>query len=207
MSKVIPGETVTDCVAWQAPDVAGSAGGHRRSAAAQAPTAKQLEAVHQRAHEEGYALGRQEGLSAGRAQLKQLTDALSDPLAELDEEIAREVTGLALAVARQIIRRELKTDPGEVVGAVREALTALPLGAQHISVHVHPDDMDLVKDALAVPEDGQGWRILGDPTLSRGGCRVLTEYSTVDATVEARLNAIAARVLGGERERDHADGE
>jgi flagellar assembly protein FliH len=37
----------------------------------------------------------------------------------------------------------------------------------------------------------------------RGDCRVVTENSRVDATIENRLAAIMANTLGGEREEDH----
>ena len=38
--------------------------------------------------------------------------------------------------------------------------------------------------------------------LSRGGCRVSTDTSRIDATVENRVNAVIAEVLGGERDVD-----
>ncbi|RMG30702.1 MAG: flagellar assembly protein FliH, partial [Gammaproteobacteria bacterium] len=46
------------------------------------------------------------------------------------------------------------------------------------------------------------WKLVEDPTLSRGGCRVETESSRIDATVEQRLHAVLARFLGGERQGD-----
>jgi flagellar assembly protein FliH len=48
------------------------------------------------------------------------------------------------------------------------------------------------------------WQIVEDPTVTRGGCRVATETSEVDATVEARVAAVVARVLGEEREGERA---
>jgi len=57
-----------------------------------------------------------------------------------------------------------------------------------------------------VDDDGEElrWRIVEEPTLTRGGCRVESEDSRIDATVEARLGALIARALGGEREEDAA---
>jgi flagellar assembly protein FliH len=45
-------------------------------------------------------------------------------------------------------------------------------------------------------------QIVADPLQTRGGCRVLTDTSQIDASVEARLNAVIAHVLGGERSSD-----
>jgi flagellar assembly protein FliH len=41
-----------------------------------------------------------------------------------------------------------------------------------------------------------------DPLITRGGCKVDTEVSYIDATVENRLAAVIATLFGGEREQD-----
>jgi flagellar assembly protein FliH len=55
---------------------------------------------------------------------------------------------------------------------------------------------------LAIDEFSVPWKLIEDVVISRGGCKVLTETSAIDATVENRLAAIVATVLGGEREED-----
>jgi flagellar assembly protein FliH len=49
------------------------------------------------------------------------------------------------------------------------------------------------------------WRIVEDPLITRGGCKVDTEVSHIDATVENRLAAVIATLFGGEREHDCKD--
>ncbi|MGZ5576522.1 MAG: FliH/SctL family protein, partial [Methylobacter sp.] len=44
--------------------------------------------------------------------------------------------------------------------------------------------------------------IVEDPLITRGGCEVDTDISHVNATVEHRLAAVIATLLGGERESD-----
>jgi flagellar assembly protein FliH len=46
------------------------------------------------------------------------------------------------------------------------------------------------------------WKVVDDPVLARGGCKVLTDTSQIDASLETRLTAILATVLGGERSHD-----
>jgi flagellar assembly protein FliH len=53
---------------------------------------------------------------------------------------------------------------------------------------------------LAKDHDGMPWKIQQDPLLTRGGCRVSTGDSRIDATVESRLGAVIARVLGDSRQ-------
>jgi flagellar assembly protein FliH len=100
------------------------------------------------------------------------------------------------------VRRELKTDPGEVVGVVRETMRHLPIAPRAARIRLHPDDVELVQSAFALRDDSKTWRLEPDPLITRGGCVVETDTSRIDATVESRLAAIASRMLGGERESD-----
>ena len=111
---------------------------------------------------------------------------------------------LSTAVAKQIVRREIKTDPGQIIAVVREAISALPVAAREIKLRLHPEDAALVKQSISIPEGEQRWRIIDDPVLSRGDCKVETESSRIDATVDQRVAEIAAALFGGEREADDA---
>jgi len=159
--------------------------------------------TRERAREAGFEQGRQEGLAAAREQvlgqlalLTQLMQALATPLTELDEQVEKELVALAMAVARQVIYHELKTDPGLVVAAVRKALGVLPAGTRDVRLHLHPDDAQLVRELLPAGQEQGGWQIFEDVVHDRGGCRVSTETSQVDATLESRLARAAAAVLG-----------
>jgi flagellar assembly protein FliH len=71
-----------------------------------------------------------------------------------------------------------------------------------VRVHLNPDDAQLVRNALPQAEQDGGWSISEDPLIGRGGCRLSTETSRIDATLEARLAALAATMLGGARGND-----
>lgn len=94
--------------------------------------------------------------------------------------------------------------PGEVVAVVKEALDQLPVTTGDVRLELHPEDAALVRNALSgVDSEAKApWRIVEDPVLSRGGCRVLTDNSRIDATVESRINTAIAAAMGGERQVD-----
>lgn len=179
--------------------------------------------------QEGFRQGRQEGFEEGKksgfdqgfeegakkgyednvhllrkqnAEFVSLLESLAEPFRQLDEQVERELVNLAIGIASQLVRREIKVDPGQIVAVVREAVRALPLSSRKISLTLHPEDAELVRSALVLDEMSPPWGIKEDPLLTRGGCIVETEASHVDATVENRLAAIVARVLGGERRED-----
>ena len=204
MSKIIRSEDIADCRAWQVPDVGSTANARRRPM-----TARELEEIHNQARREGFEQGLNEGRDAGReefAQRLRLLDTaiqrLARPFEELDESVEQQLAQLAMLVARQLVRRELKTDPAQVIGVVREALAALPVAARDVRLAVNPEDAEMVRDALSLHHGEHAIRIVEDPVQSRGGCRVLTETSQIDATVESRLNAVIANTLGGLRNTD-----
>jgi len=168
-------------------------------------TAKGLEEGFEQGKKEGEKKGYEENLHLLRKQaadLVSLLGSLSEPFKELDAAVENELVNLAIGIASQLIRREIKIDPGQIVAVVREAVNALPLAAQKITLHMHPEDAELIRTSLAIDDVSPPWNIIEDPLLTRGGCKVETDTSRINATVENRLASIVATVLGGEREED-----
>lgn len=185
-------------------------------------TAEMLQQMREQARHEGYEEGLKtghrdglaQGLADGRKQIEAelqrqhdrfeaLLNALARPLNAMDEQTEQALVQLALSVARQIIRRELRTAPGQIIAVVREAVQLLPMSRQTIRVYLHPEDAALVREVFAMDAGGEHtWQVFDDPSQSRGGCRVLTDDATVDASIESRIAAVFAHVLGGERSDD-----
>lgn len=173
-------------------------------------TAEQIEAIQNQAYQEGFEQGRKEGLKAGQNEidaavqrLAQVMQALSEPLKSVDEQVEEELIALAMAVARQIVRREIQQDPQQIIAVVREAMAELPSAARNVRIYLHPDDAALVREAFSTEEDETApWKIVEDMVLTRGGCRIESDTSRVDAGVEKRLNSIMAELMGGSRADD-----
>ncbi len=186
---------------WQVPAIDGSDGqGYL--------TAGRLEELQKAAYDEAFAKGHAEGLAAGGDEIRkrgerydELLRALCEPFDRLDESIEKQLVELATALVRQLFRREIRLDPTHIIGIVREAIQKLPIASRSVQVHLHPEDATLVRESLA-PADGEpAWSIVEDPLIARGGCKVTTESSQIDASTEARLNAVINAALGDERGR------
>jgi flagellar assembly protein FliH len=210
MSDIIgAGPEADGCERWQVPEVtplraAGKAG------ARPLPTAARIEELQRQAHQEAFEQGRREGLEKGRqqvqnqaARLEAIVRSLARPLEELDERVMEEVGALALAIARHLVRRELRADPGQILAVVQQAAAVLPAGSRRIRLYVNPEDAAVIRGHMTeLSEPGGAWQVIEDPALMRGGCRVETEHSRIDASIERRLAAIAADLLGGDRAGD-----
>lgn len=165
------------------------------------PTAEEIEAMHEEARKEGYAAGYEDGAARGRleaARLHDLAGALEHSLARLDKDVAEELVALAVELARRMVGRTLAERPEAVVETVKAALAQLP--HNNIRIHLHPDDVALVRDYLAEHQAHAGHRIVEDDEVTRGGCRLDTGGSGIDATVETRWR----RILEG-LGREHTD--
>ncbi len=185
---------------WELPNV-GTAPTKPAANAPTGPTVRELAQLQEQARAEGYAAGRAEGLAAGQQQIREhvarldaLLASVARPLEALDAQTAQELTTLALAVARRVLHSELATAPQLVVRAVQAAVAVLPSATQELQVHVHPEDVALVRDAGV----DNHWQVVADPQLARGDCRLETTRSHLDATVETRLAAVIDAVLGDE---------
>ena len=186
---------------WTVPDME-SPSGPPRMATVGGLADLQAEA-HKEAFEQGLAEGREAGRAEVRAQVERLAGMFYDltkPFEVLDEEVERELLTLAMALARQIVRRELKTDPSQIIGIIREAIAALPVATREVRVRLHPEDAAVVKQHLSPTENERAWTIIEDPVMARGGCQITTATSRIDARLETRLGSILSELLGTERQ-------
>jgi flagellar assembly protein FliH len=155
------------------------------------PTLDEIEQIHQQAHKDGYAAGYEEGTARVRMEamrLHSLNESLDQALAMLDEEIADELLALALEIARQVIRQQIAAKPAIVLNVIKEALLQLP--HLHAALFLHPEDATLVKSFIGDQLSHAGHRILEEPGLERGGCRVEAASSQIDGTLETRWRRV-----------------
>jgi flagellar assembly protein FliH len=189
---------------WSLPVVDGPiVGARRREDPAHA--ARALEGERSRGYEAGLAAARVEierlkaDLESRANRLESLLGLLGKPLAAVDAEVERQLTLLALAVGKQLARRELKANPQEIIPLIRECVGRLPIAARDVRVHLHPEDATLIREHLACAEGERAWTLIEDPTLSRGGCLVRAEASQVDVRLESRVAAVVASLFGDDR--------
>lgn len=180
---------------------------HREQDEASIPTADDIEQWRQQAEEEGFQQGlirAQQQAEEMQQRLLQLIDFFEHPLQSLNEDIEHQLTQLAVTLAQQLVRRELKIEPGEIIGLIRDSVKLLPGNTRNISILLHPEDARLVRNALSLEtsDEEHSWKLVEDPMITRGGCQINAPPSSINATLENRLSELAASVLGGEREQD-----
>ncbi len=158
-------------------------------------TRQAYEDVQKKAYAEGFNQGQndgyQAGLTASENLIKQQAEALNSSVSELlqflagqDNEVEQALVNVATCLARSILRRELVIDSSHVEQLVSEAIAMLPMDARNITVFLSQQDLTILKQNSHIPEE---WKLQLDPSMSAGGCRVVTRQSIVDYTLEEQF--------------------
>lgn len=157
--------------------------------------------------------GKQAAIQAAQASLKaRLDQQLGEILAALklatvqieqsrqawQQHWERHAVNLATAIAARICRRELARQPEISLDWIREALS-LAAGNAQINVRLCPADHELIApqiEKIARELTGLGTvRILADETITSGGCRVDTEFGSLDQQLESQLARVTEELL------------
>ncbi|MYN30775.1 flagellar assembly protein FliH [Duganella levis] len=172
------------------------------------PTVEELEGIREDARKDGY----QEGHEAGHAdamdlakealkseleQVRVIADNFTTALQDADQLIANDVLELALQLAKGMLKNALQVKPELILPIVRDAIEYLPVLQQPALLVLHPDDAATVRAGIGEELDKGGWRVVEDPSVGRGGCKVDTASNTIDATAAARWQRLS-HALGKE---------
>ncbi len=169
-------------------------------------TAAQLEEITNQAYEDireqayqdglkqGHAEGYQAGLEQGKETITQQAQALSEVVASLtthlagqDDEVEQALVNVAICIASAILRRELTIDSAQIKEVVAEAIAALPMKASNISIHLSEQDHQLLTSLADISDE---WKLQIDRTLMPGGCRITTDHTVVDFTLEDQFQQL-----------------
>ena len=220
MSRILPKEKQTAYQRWElasfdeAPPVVQEAVSPRapdvrqemeqlKESARQEGFQKGFEEGKQQGHQEGLAQGIQEGIEKGTkeglakaadevAQFKRISSRFQEDIAKANELIAQDILNVSLDLAKAMLKTALKIRPELILPIVSETVHYLPSVQPPASLFLNPADIQIVKQFMGDELTKTGWRIMEDPHLDRGGCRVETSSNQIDATVPTRWQRITA---------------
>jgi flagellar assembly protein FliH len=169
------------------------------------PTVEELERMHEDARQSGYQAGYDagflegheegRGLGLGNAEayekeIRTLCQGLNGAIRDFDQDMAEAVLACALEVAGQLTRTVIHVQPESLLATIREALAALPLQHEPVTLLVAPAEAEVIREHLETQFSQDGWQIQEDPNIAPGGCRLRAGSSEVDATLNTRWRRI-----------------
>ncbi len=133
-------------------------------------------------------------------QMKTLTPALQAAVRQVEDakqawlrHWERCTLELAVKIAGRLVRGERARQPEIRAAWVREALQ-LAAGSGDVTIRLNPADQDAlsrqVQQLAAVFAPLAKVTVLADEAISPGGCKLVTEFGTVDQQLEAQLERV-----------------
>jgi flagellar assembly protein FliH len=179
----------------------------------------------------GYEKGKQQGLTDGTAsgrteimaalskqiesgfqRIDQVTQLLSDPVAELADEIEQASVDMIIAISRCVVSRELMLDSSHIADIVRQALVQMPESDRPLSIALNPGDLEFL-ETHARPRPSWFQYCVMDEAMAPGGCRLDNRLTLVDFTADKRFMQVVSDMLnkvqpaGAEDEEDDDQAE
>lgn len=153
--------------------------------------------IREDARAAGWAEGHAAATVEVRAALEPATRALSDALREavaqsarMAETLEREAVELALLLAEKVVAEAVRSEPARVLDVIRGALRGV-VERERLTILVHPDDLELVRDSIdAVAAEIGGIEhcdVQAERRVGRGGAVLRTVEGEVDVRLEAKL--------------------
>jgi flagellar biosynthesis/type III secretory pathway protein FliH len=100
---------------------------------------------------------------------------------------------LALHIAEQLVRSELRTSGHAIAQIVRQCLEALDAPSAKVVILLNPEDAALL-EAMA-PAFLEGLRLQPDPVLTRGSVRLRVDDTVLEDLIENRLEALVQPLM------------
>ena len=125
--------------------------------------------------------------------LERAIESLRQAKHEWLEHWERNAIGLATAIAERVIRRELSQAPDITLDLIRESLD-LAAGGSSLTVRMNPADYQSLGEGInELTQHFNGLSptdIIADPEVEPGGCRVHTEFGSIDQQITTQLERI-----------------
>ncbi|EMM5117745.1 flagellar assembly protein FliH [Providencia stuartii] len=148
-------------------------------------------------YQAGFEQGQREGTEQGRqqalAQEQPIIDTWQKLLSEFhysldsfDTVITTKLLQIALTAAKQVLGQSTICDGTALLEKISHLLQQKPLFSGQPELHVNPAHTALIEQHLGSLLNLNGWRLVGDPKLHLGGCRVVAEDGEIDMTVATR---------------------
>lgn len=170
------------------------------------PEVEDLDELRQKAFDQGYNDGYKNGIDQAEDEVRsrfetlaQLLDAVSKPLSDLDQQVVENLAQMSGRIARQLVKRELRTEPETIMALVRDTVAILNGSSEKIRIHLHPDDAQVIYNLTHSATERNRWDIVEDPLITHGDCKVASLDSIVTGEIQARINTIIMQCLGDER--------
>ncbi len=159
-----------------------------------------VDEIKESAFQKGFLEGKRVGFESGSKRADAVIETLQQTLEQLHrmrsdihQEIEKEVTHLALSIAKKIVCHEIKTTQETVACVAREALARVDNPGK-IKIKLNPEDLQFIQETQSqfnrFLDDFDDIHLEAEDSIQSGGCLIETERGDIDARIEKQFEAI-----------------
>ncbi len=161
---------------------------------------EKLDRLEKETYEKAFALGEKAGMESGERMFRSVvqtfmeaTEGLKQIQREFYKRVEGEILDLVMATTRKVVQKEVDSEKDTVLGILKEAI-GKTIDRENIRVRINPSDYDFIhghKPEIVQANDGIRQLVIEkDESVSRGGAIVETDYGTIDASIDRRLDEV-----------------
>ena len=123
------------------------------------------------------------------------------------DQCEKEIVKLVLVIAKKTVCHEVSKDSGEIIEKVVTEAVNKVKGKKILRLHLSPVDIeDFKRREIAEFINGkEDYEVISDTDISSGGCKLVTDYGSIDARLETRWSEIEAAFGGHKLETDQGE--
>ncbi|MBR1681174.1 hypothetical protein IJ707_05225, partial [bacterium] len=160
---------------------------------------EEADLIKETAAKEGYRAGLEQAESdiiALRAKIAEFVSAKK----EVFEYIAPDILEISVEIAQKIIKREVAQNPEVILESIVDVMKSMSKEESRLTVKLNPLQVDLVKTELPEYISSMGIEakinVVGDDSISEGGCILHTNNGIVDASIDTQIDIIKEALKG-----------
>lgn len=166
---------------------------------------EKLYEAEQQAFAEGQKAGFDNASSAFKTDVESSIKLFDETLANIKNEFAsliekteKDILDLVLAIAKKVVKTEIKTSNDVILGTLRYCLNLISQ-QKKIIVSVNSTDLDIVQKSIynlgiknKIPEQIE---IVANDEISPGGCKVAYDTGSIAADIDTQFEEISRQIL------------
>ncbi|WP_066637287.1 FliH/SctL family protein [Desulfolucanica intricata] len=161
---------------------------------------QKVEEMTQNAYREGYEKGYREAVDKAREEAESIKLAAVKVLEQAEAErkemlaaLENEVVSLSVKIAEKLVAKQLELNQDTILNVVKEALQLLA-DRDYFVIIGSPREVEIIRknkeQFMQLLSEDARLKIIGDPGMQPGGCRIESNRGQVDAAIETRWKAL-----------------
>jgi flagellar assembly protein FliH len=160
-----------------------------------------LETVSRESYQKGWDEAVKQVQSETKKNIELMSQSLQKAIEDLKQErntiwdqCEKEIVKLVLIIAKKAISHEISKGGSKVVEKVVAEAVDKVKGKKILRLHLNPVDFEDFKrrEIAEFTEGNKDYEIVIDTGIASGGCKVVTDYGSIDARLETRWSEIEA---------------